>query len=173
MTKPAFSQILLTLVAALVLACIPIPASAQHHGSSHSGGFAQRGSSHGGSSRGGSSFHSGGHASGGSGHSFGNSRAKAPKLTARASGGFTDRGHSTFSGSGHSFGSSQARAPKLTARMSGGFTNGGRASSGRSGDRSYAGNSGFSSRSSDNFAGSKRAQFKLGTRKLRLGNALP
>ena len=32
MTKPAFSQILLTLVAALVLTCIPLPASAQNHG---------------------------------------------------------------------------------------------------------------------------------------------
>ena len=75
-------------------------------------------------------------------------------MSARTSSSFTDRGHSTFSGTGHSFGSSQARAPKLTARMSGGFTNGGLANSGRSPDRSYAGNSGFSSRSSGNFAGS-------------------
>jgi hypothetical protein len=113
-TKPAFSKVLLTFVAALVLACVPKPASAQHGKGSHGVG-----GSHGGSSHGGGGFH-GGHSSfRGGGHAYAGSRGGGHVSSGRKSvgsyarsGGFSSRPstnfarHSTLGGG--SFGSSLA-----------------------------------------------------------------
>jgi hypothetical protein len=109
MTKPAFSKIVLMFVAAIVLACVPKPASARRGGGSHGSG-----GSHGRSSHGGGSFHSGGHSSfSGGGHSFGGSRGGARMSSARMGGGHVS--------SGRMSGGSYARPGGFSSRPSGNF----------------------------------------------------
>ena len=99
MTKPAFSKLLLAIVAALAVISGPKLASARHIGGSKGAG-----GSHGGSSHGGGASHGGGHSSfkganfKGGGHSYGGSRGSGHVSSARVDGGHKNSGR-TSSGS--------------------------------------------------------------------------
>jgi hypothetical protein len=109
MKKPAFSKILLTFVAALVLAYVPKPASARRDGGSHG-----RGAPHGGSSHGGGSSHAGGHSSfRGGRQSYGGSRGGARWSSAQMGG--------RRMSSGRMSGGWNARPGGFSSRSSGNF----------------------------------------------------
>jgi hypothetical protein len=114
MTRPAFSKILSTSVAALVLACVPNPASARRGEDSHGGRGSHGGGSQGGTSHGGGGFRGGGHSSfRGGGHSYSGSRGGARVSSAQMGGGRAT--------SGRMSGGTYARPGGFSPRPSGSF----------------------------------------------------